>query len=28
VWGTSAFSGQAVQKDHALAEGDVVEIHT
>jgi ribosome-interacting GTPase 1 len=27
VWGASAFSGQAVQKDHVLAEGDVVEIH-
>jgi len=28
VWGPSAFDGQAVQKDHVLAEGDVVEIHT
>jgi hypothetical protein len=28
VWGTSAFDGQAVQKDHVLAEGDVVELHT
>jgi len=27
VWGPSAFDGQAVQKDHVLAEGDVVEIH-
>jgi ribosome-interacting GTPase 1 len=27
VWGASAFDGQAVQKDHVLAEGDVVEIH-
>jgi hypothetical protein len=27
VWGTSAFDGQAVQKEHVLAEGDVVEIH-
>jgi ribosome-interacting GTPase 1 len=27
VWGMSAFDGQAVQKDHVLAEGDVVEIH-
>ena len=27
VWGPSAFDGQAVQKDHTLAEGDVVEIH-
>jgi len=28
VWGTSAFDGQAVQRDHVLAEGDVVELHT
>ena len=28
VRGPSAFDGQAVQKDHVLAEGDVVEIHT
>jgi ribosome-interacting GTPase 1 len=28
IWGASAFDGQAVQKDHVLAEGDVVEIHT
>lgn len=28
VWGTSAFDGQAVQRDHVLAEGDVVEIHS
>jgi ribosome-interacting GTPase 1 len=27
VWGRSAFDGQAVQKEHVLAEGDVVEIH-
>ena len=27
VWGKSAFDGQAVQKDHVLAEGDIVEIH-
>jgi hypothetical protein len=27
VWGPSAFDGQAVQKDHVLAEGDVVEVH-
>jgi hypothetical protein len=27
VWGASAFDGQAVQRDHVLAEGDVVEIH-
>lgn len=28
VWGPSAFDGQTVQRDHMLAEGDVVEIHT
>jgi uncharacterized protein len=28
LWGTNTFSGQAVQKDHVLTEGDVVEIHT
>jgi uncharacterized protein len=27
VWGRSAFDGQSVQKEHVLAEGDVVEIH-
>ena len=27
VWGKSAFDGQAVQKDHVLMEGDVVELH-
>lgn len=27
VWGKSAFDGQAVQKDHVLVEGDIVEIH-
>lgn len=27
VWGRSAFDGQAVQRDHVLAEGDIVEIH-
>ena len=27
VWGTSAFDGQAVQREHVLAEGDIVEIH-
>lgn len=27
VWGPSAFDGQAVRRDHVLAEGDVVEIH-
>jgi ribosome-interacting GTPase 1 len=27
VWGASAFDGQAVQKEHVLAEGDIVEIH-
>ncbi len=28
IWGASAFDGQTVQRDHVLAEGDVVEIHT
>jgi hypothetical protein len=28
VWGASTFNGQAVQRDHVLAEGDIVEIHT
>jgi ribosome-interacting GTPase 1 len=28
VWGPSAFDGATVHKDHVLAEGDVVEIHT
>jgi uncharacterized protein len=28
VWGPSAFDGQAVHRDHVLAEGDVVEIHS
>jgi ribosome-interacting GTPase 1 len=27
VWGKSAFDGQAVQQDHVLMDGDVVEIH-
>jgi uncharacterized protein len=27
VWGANAFDGQAVQKEHVLADGDVVEIH-
>ena len=27
VWGPSAFDGQTVQRDHVLAEGDVIEIH-
>jgi hypothetical protein len=27
VWGASAFDGQAVQREHVLAEGDIVEIH-
>jgi len=27
VWGRSTFDGQAVSRDHVLAEGDVVEIH-
>jgi ribosome-interacting GTPase 1 len=28
VWGSSTFDGQAVQRDHVLVDGDVVEIHT
>ena len=28
IWGASAFDGQTVQRDHILAEGDIVEIHT
>ncbi len=28
VWGRSAFDGQAVQRDHELMDGDVVEIHS
>ncbi len=28
VWGTATFDGQAVQQDHVLVEGDVVEIHS
>lgn len=27
VWGRQVFDGQTVQRDHVLAEGDVVEIH-
>jgi ribosome-interacting GTPase 1 len=27
IWGDSAFDGQTVQREHVLAEGDVVEIH-
>lgn len=27
VWGPSAFDGQTVQREHVLADGDVVEIH-
>ncbi len=27
VWGADVFDGQTVQRDHVLAEGDVVEIH-
>jgi ribosome-interacting GTPase 1 len=26
VWGDSAFDGQTVQREHVLADGDVVEI--
>jgi ribosome-interacting GTPase 1 len=28
VWGKSAFEGQAVQRDHVLRDGDIVEIHS
>jgi hypothetical protein len=28
VWGKSAFEGQAVQRDHVLMDGDIVEIHS
>jgi hypothetical protein len=28
IWGPSAFDGQVVHRDHVLAEGDVVEIHS
>jgi ribosome-interacting GTPase 1 len=28
VWGTSGFDGQQVGHDHAVADGDVVELHT
>ncbi len=27
IWGAAAFDGQTVQKDHVLADGDVVELH-
>ena len=28
VWGKSGFDGQHVGRDHLLADGDVVELHT
>ena len=28
IWGTGVFEGQTVQRDHALIDGDVIEIHT
>ena len=28
VWGTKTFDGQTVPREHVLAEGDVIEIHT
>ena len=28
VWGKSGFDGQHVGRDHPLADGDVVELHT
>lgn len=27
IWGTEVFDGQVVQRDHVLADGDIVEIH-
>jgi ribosome-interacting GTPase 1 len=27
IWGSSAFPGQQVARDHVLADGDVVELH-
>lgn len=27
IWGADVFDGQTVQRDHALADGDVIEIH-
>ena len=27
IWGSGAFDGQTVQRDHTLEEGDVVEVH-
>jgi ribosome-interacting GTPase 1 len=27
IWGSGIFAGQAVQRDHVLADGDVVELH-
>ena len=28
IWGTATFDGQTVQREHVLADRDVVEIHT
>jgi hypothetical protein len=28
IWGEGAFDGQHVQRDHVLADGDTVELHT
>jgi hypothetical protein len=28
VWGASGFDGQHVGRDHPVADGDVVELHT
>ena len=27
IWGANVFDGQTVQRDHALEDGDVIEIH-
>jgi len=28
IWGTGTFSGQMVQREHVLADGDILELHT
>jgi hypothetical protein len=28
IWGSAKFDGQQVGKDHAVADGDVLELHT
>ena len=27
IWGSGKFDGQTVEKDHALEDGDVIELH-